>query len=277
VKFPTTIGLLSSRSAKKGGAARGKALASAKRRLASGLSQDELLAKIDSLDWDQTVSPNTVVAGGATQAVAISANQSSSQGWRLAAILAGLICATMVVYYVLVPADTQQRQSAAQISRAITASAGQGIEGPATVQRTMTEDLAAVAASEERRAERYEQAVKAVELEAERKAERRQARQAERAKVAAQRERERQQQEEAAKLRAQREADEAARAAAARVREQAAAPKGPTSPQEACAGEGNFIARGLCESRLCSRPEWRTHPQCVKRIDDQMRSLNSGN
>lgn len=272
-----TIGLLSSRSQKHRS---NRTPASGKRRpAANGLSQDELLAKIDALDWDQTVSPNTVVADNSAQTAGGSADQGSSPGWWLAASVAGLICVAAVAYYVLVPAEPQERQPLAQVSGAITASSGQTVDGTVPAQRAMTEGLAAVAASEERRAERYEQAVKAAELEAERKAERRQAREtrrAERAKVAAQKERERVQQEEAARLRVQREAEEAARLAAVRAREQAA-PKGPASPQEACAGEGNFIARGLCETRLCGKPEWRSHAQCVKRFDDQLRALNSGN
>jgi hypothetical protein len=279
VKFPTTIGLLSSRSAKKGSSARSRASSSAKRRLASGLSQDELLAKIDSLDWDQTVSPNTVVAGS-SQAVAAADEHGSSNAWQLAAIVAGVVCVAAIAYYLLVPADLPEQQRDVHVSGPITASTEQAVETPAMSQRAIKESLAAVAASEERRAERYEQAVQAAEIEAQRKVERarqaREARQAARAKVAAQKERERLQQEEAARMRVQREAEEAAKLAAARAREQAA-PKGPASPQEACAGEGNFLARGLCESRLCGRPEWRSHPQCVKRFDDQLRALGSGN
>lgn len=238
-----------------------------------------MLAKIDALDWDQTVSPNTVMVDDSpTQAASID-DHGSSKAWRLAAIVAGLICVAAVTYYVLVPAEPQERQPLAQVSGAITASAGQSVDGAVTEQKAMTDGLAAAAASEERRAERYEQAVKAAELADQRKVEQRQAREArkaERAKLGAQKERERLQQEEAARVRAQREAEETARLAAARAREQAA-PKAPATPQEACVGEGNFIARGLCETRLCSKPEWRSHPQCVKRFDDQLRALGSGN
>ena len=238
------------------------------------MSPDELLAKIDALDWDQTVSPNTVMVDNSSTLTAAIEDHGSSKAWRLAAILAGLICVAAVTYYVLVPAEPQERQPLAQVSGAITASAEQAVDRTVTAQRAMTESLAAVAASEERRAERYEQALKAAEIEERRKA--LVARQAERAKVSAQKERERLQQEEAAKVLAQREAEETARLAAARAREPAA-PKGPSSPQEACAGEGNFIARGVCETRLCGKPQWRSHPQCVKRFDDQLRALGSGN
>ena len=233
-----------------------------------------MLAKIDALDWDQTVSPNTVMVDNSpTPATAID-DHGSSTAWRVAAIIAGLICVAAVTYYVLVPADRPEAPRDVTVSGGISGSVVRNVDLPATSPEAMKDSLASMAASEERRAERYEQAVRAAEVEEQREAERlrqaREARRAERTKIAAQRERERLQQEEATKARARREAEEAAR-----VREQAAA-KGPASPQEACAGEGNFFARGLCETRLCGKPEWQSHPFCVKRMEQQMPGFGPG-
>lgn len=276
VKTPT-IGLLSSRGQKHRS---GRAPVSAKRRpAATGLSQDELLAKIDALDWDQTVSPNTVAADDAPVTATTDEPGSANAAWRLAAVLAGLACFAAVAYYVLVPAEPSARQQDIPPAKPIAASADQASEVQVMSQEEMKKSLAAVTATEDHRAARFEQAVRAAELDAQRKAERarrtREAQQAELAKVSAQKERERQEQEAAARLRARQEEEEA-RAAAVRAREQAE-PKGPASPRDACAGEGNFLTRGLCEVRLCSKPEWRSHPQCVKRFDDQLRALNPGN
>jgi hypothetical protein len=69
-------------------------------------------------------------------------------------------------------------------------------------------------------------------------------------------------------------AEEAARSA--KAREQAAAAKGPASPRESCAGETGVIARGFCEARACGKAEWRSHPFCVKRIEEQLRSFGQG-
>jgi len=269
VKTPT-IGLLSSRGHKHRSGSHAKAPGPAKRRPPSALSQDELLAKIDALDWDETISPATVVAGESSGKKAQYPDHSTSK-WRVAVIAGVLVCALAGLYFVLAPeAPSQPAADQAPMPIDASAPASERAQGLAAADAS----LAAVAAAEERRAALYARAVHDAETKVQLKAERqRKAREAERAKLAAQQERERHQQEEA-RLRAEREAEEAARAA--RAREQAAVPKGPASPQEVCAGEGNAFTRGLCEARACGKAEWRGHPYCQKRLEDQLRALGQG-
>lgn len=272
MKSPT-IGLLSSRGQKHRSGSPGKALSAAKRRPAPGsLSPDELLAKIDALDWDQTISPDTVVAGAA--AVATREPETSSAAWRWAAIAGGLLFLAVAIYLLLVP-ETPTRP-AAEPSRSPIGAPSEP-ESKAAQLPAPEESLAAVAAAEERRAALYAQAVRQAELADQRKADQqrqvREARAAERAKLAEQKERERFQHEEAARLRAERDAEEAARAA--KAREQAAAAV-PASPQEYCAGAGNIFARGVCEASACGRAEWRNHPYCVKRLEQQLPGFGPG-
>lgn len=271
MKYPT-VGLLSSRGQKHRSGSLGKAPSAAKRRPApSSLSPDELLAKIDALDWDQTISPDTVVAGAP---VAAPEPEAASAVWRWAAIAGGLLFLALAIYLMLAP-ETPPRPAAEPSTSLIGAPAEPEAK---TAQLPAPEDsLAAVAAAEERRTALYAQAVRQAELADQRKADQqrqaREARAAERAKLAAQKERERLQQEEAARLRAEREAEEAARAAKAREQSAVAA---PASPQELCAGAGNVFARGLCEARACAKAEWRNHPVCVKRLEQQLPSFGPG-
>lgn len=72
--------------------------------------------------------------------------------------------------------------------------------------------------------------------------------------------------------RAEREAAEARARAAVVVAPPA--PKGPVSPQEVCAGEQNVFSRGACEARVCAESQWRSHPFCVKRWQDELRKLS---
>jgi hypothetical protein len=74
------------------------------------------------------------------------------------------------------------------------------------------------------------------------------------------------------KLRAEREAAEARARAAVVVAPPA--PKGPSSPREVCAGEQNVFSRGACEARVCAESQWRSHPFCVKRWQDELRKLS---
>ena len=76
------------------------------------------------------------------------------------------------------------------------------------------------------------------------------------------------------RLRAEREAAEARARAAAAAAATPAAPKGPTSPQEVCAGEQNVFSQGACEARTCAMAQWRNHPFCVKRWQDELRKLS---
>jgi hypothetical protein len=270
VKYPTA-GLLSSRGHKHRPGSQAKAPSASKRRPApSGLSQDELLAKIDALDWDETISPDTVVAGNSPKKAQYP--DDSRLNWRIAAIAGFLVFAVVGLYFLLAPgAPPQPAADQAPTPIAVSAPVTDG-----TSQQAGSADasLAAVAAAEDRRAALYARAVRDAEAKAQLKVERqRKAREAELARLAAQQERERQQQEEA-RLRAEREAAEAARVA--KARELAGVPKGPTSPQEVCAGESNAFTRGLCEARTCGKTEWRAHPYCQKRLEDQLRALGQG-
>jgi hypothetical protein len=73
-----------------------------------------------------------------------------------------------------------------------------------------------------------------------------------------------------------RQAERQAAEAAAKVRIEPP-PRGPSSPQELCADRANFLARGFCEVRACGTPEWRNHPYCVKRMEEQIRNVGHGN
>lgn len=274
----TTIGLLSSRDQKHRAGLKSKSPAAAKRRpTASGLSQDELLAKIDALDWDETITPDAAQAGGGAGRSAYPDHGTST--WRVAAIVAGIVCVLAVGYFLLGPDGNDRKvHDAAMLPMA--AADAQGAAGPvARMPDVSPEDsVAAVAAAEARRAELYAHAIEEAEAKAQQKAEQqrkareaRAAREAERARVAAQQERERRQKDEA-RARAEREAEEAR---LAKAREPAPV-KGPSSPQEACAGEGNIFSRGICEARTCGKPEWQKHPFCVKRLEQQMPGFNQG-
>jgi hypothetical protein len=276
----TTIGLLSSRGQKHRSGTHAKAPSASKRRPAPGaLSQDELLAKIDALDWDETVTPETAHLRDG-QANAQYPDHSTSN-WRVLAIAAVLAVVLTALYFVFAP-EPAPRIAADEAPTPISAVGGAPATagGDSQVPAVSESGAASVAAAEDRRAALYANAIAEADakaqqkLDARRKArEAREAREAERARLAAQQERDRRQKEEA-RLRAERDAAEAARTA--RAREQAAIPKGPASPQELCAGEGGAIARGFCEARACGKTEWRSHPFCVKRVEEQMRSLGHG-
>lgn len=271
----TTIGLLSSRDQKHRAGLKSKSPAAAKRRpAASGLSQDELLAKIDALDWDETITPDS--EGGTARSPY---PDHSTSTWRVAAIVVGIVVVLAAGYFLIGSAGNDRMTAGAAIAPTSPADAQ---EAAGSIARTpdVPSDVgaAAVAAAEERRTALYAHAIEEAEAKAQqqkteqqRKArEARAAREAERAKAAAL-ERERRQREEA-RARAEREAEEA-RLAKSRV---PAPVKGPSSPQEVCAGESNIFSRGICEARSCGKPEWRNHPFCVKRLEQQIPGFNSG-
>lgn len=268
VKIPT-VGLASSRSSKHRSGS--KAGSSSKRRsVISGLSPTELLAKIDALDWDETVSDETtVLVDGADRKPY---PDHSTSAWRVAAIIATMVAVLAILYAVLMP------ESRTKPPQPVVAQSAP-IEAPKIAEPPPLPISDPVPSSPEPAIIEIPPTVEPVADDGAKKAQRRaerkrKAREAELARQA-QQERERQrQQEAAAKQLAEREAAEAARAA--KARELAAAAKAPSSPQQVCAGESNFFARGLCETRTCSLAEWRKHPFCVKRIDDQLRAINRG-
>jgi hypothetical protein len=244
-----------------------------------GLATDELLAKIDALDWDDPMLPATVPPAEATDAGTSPPPTRS----RLPAVLIGaaalLLAGGLVLYQVMVAGETP-RPSGNSNQLAVTAqSVVAGAEvSPGASGADDADRVAAVAAEERLRAAKFAQAVSRGEENALRKAEKqRKAREAEQARLEQeqqqqQQQQERRRQEEEARQRAEREAAEAR----AKVPAPAPAPRGPASPQELCAEESNFFSRGLCEGRACGRPEWQSHPFCVKRTEDQLRRISPG-
>jgi len=239
---------------------------------ASGMSSTELLAKIDALDWDPTtVSPATTVMGDPPPVVP-SAPPSRGRWWFVAGAVV-LLCAGVVALYPTLSPDQPSRPPVSRAPEIVTAPVAAEVVDDTTRQAQVAE----AAAAEERRAAMYAQAMQEGEQKSEQRkvAERQQrkaAREAEKAKRLEQEERERRQAEEV-RARAEREAAEAR---AAKAREVVPAPKGPASPQELCASASNVFARGFCEARACDKPEWRNHPYCLKRVEDQMRAINGG-
>jgi hypothetical protein len=277
VKIPT-VGLGSARSPKHRSGSKAASSSGKRRSALSSLSPTELLAKIDALDWDETVSADTTVLADDSEKRTQYPDHSTSN-WRVAAIVATLVAVLAVLYVVLTP-DTGSPAAAVAQTQAI-----QPAPAPAPIEVPKVEEppplavpepvpnVAEPAAIDDSPAVTSAPTAEDVAKKAQRKAERqRKAREAEIARQE-QLERERRQQEEI-KQRADREAAEAARAA--KAREQVVAPKAPGSPQDLCAAEGNFFARGLCEARICGKAEWRNHPFCVKRMDDQLRAINRG-
>jgi hypothetical protein len=274
VKIPT-VGSGSSRSPKHRSGSKAASSTAKRRSVLSSLSPTELLAKIDALDWDETVSADTTVLADGSEKRTQYPDHSTSN-WRVAAIVATLVAVLAVLYVVLTPDPASQPVVVAQ-SKVEPEPAP--IPIPAPIETPKIEEPPPLTISEPVVVETPqvvapEPTAGDVAKKAQRKAERqRKAREEELARQD-QLERDRRQQQEEAKQRADREAAEAARVA--KAREQAAAPKAPSSPQELCAREGNFFARGLCESRTCGKAEWRNHPFCVKRIEDQLRTIGPG-
>jgi hypothetical protein len=231
------------------------------------MTSTDLLAKIDALDWDQTVSPaTTIMAGGKAPAKRPPLVPRHSPSLGLIAGGVVLLGIAAAIYFGMAGPGAPSRGSAGPVPAVAPVTGKQASKTAAAIEEDRDAKLAAAAAAEERRVAMYAQAIEESERKLQDKAERkRKAKEAAAQARLAREERERQQQEEA-RQRAERDA-----AAAARAREAAAVPKGPASPKELCAGESNVFSRGLCESRACSRPEWHNHPFCVKRMEDQLR------
>jgi hypothetical protein len=242
--------------------------------VARGLATDELLAKIDALDWEDTVLPaappiDATGTGAPMPSPALPPERSWLPVVGGATIL--LIAGLLLLYQILVAGDAPRGPVNAN-----------PVAAPVVPTREVSPDggaddearLAAVEAQERQRAAKFAQAVRQGEENALRKAERlRKAREVEQARLEReqqQQEQERRRRDEEARLRAERETAEAR----ARVPAAAPVPRGPASPQELCAEESNFFSRGLCEGRACGRPEWQHHPFCVKRTEDQLRKLS---
>ena len=228
---------------------------------AHGLPPDELLAKIDALDWD---GPMTLPA----PAKDLSAAPPAGISWVLPAALGALLLLAGVSTYLFLGADTAPAgdEPPAAIA-AVDPMPPAQVVGDASL--IPAERLAAVEAAEREREAKLEAAVRRAEDNAKRKAaiERRRKAEAEERALQEQEQRERE-------LRAQEEARQRAEREAAEARARAAAvPQGPASPKELCAGEAGVFSRGMCESRACAQSQWKSHPFCVKRFEDQMRRL----
>lgn len=247
--------------------------------VARGLATDELLAKIDALDWEDTICP-PVAPPAVAPAAGPALPSAAPPRTRLPVFVIGgailLLAGLLLLYQILVagdaprgPVNAHPAAVAAPIVSRVDEARDEGADDAAR--------LAAVEAQERQRATKFAQAVRQAEENAQRKAERlRKAREAEQGRLEReqqqQQEQERRRREEEARLRAEREAAEAR----ARVPAPAPVPRGPASPQELCAEESNFFSRGLCEGRACGRPEWQHHPFCVKRTEEQLRRISPG-
>ncbi|MBU1236264.1 MAG: hypothetical protein KJ634_09675 [Gammaproteobacteria bacterium] len=270
LKQPPTSPDQRSRASRKPGSAPPLA-SNGKRPAAHGLSTIELLAKINALDWDPTVVPSaesTAAEGAASQSTSL-------QYWRWTWLMAGagalLFALAIGLYFAfspLTPNGATVRTTGVKTPATIPASSP--IEQSGVPQSSGGADGEASMAPA---AVHAETADKPVVQEVDEKAQRRADRQRRaRAAAAAKREREQLQAEEA-RLLAERKAAETAAAA---VRAKAAQPKPPASPRELCAGETNIFSRGICESRACAKPEWSSHPFCVKRLQEQLRPFGAG-
>jgi hypothetical protein len=235
------------------------------------MTSTDLLAKIDALDWDQTVSPaTTVMAGDKPVAAKPKKTPTRSRSFGLIAGGMALLGIAAAMYFGMAGPGVSSRGPAGSAPAvSVTPVIGQQAgKTAAAIEEDHDAKVAAAAAAEERRVAMYAKAAEESERKLQDKAERkRKAKEAAAQARLAQQERERRHQEET-RLQAEREA--AARAAA-KAQEAAAVPKGPASPKELCAGESNAFTRGLCESRACSKPEWHNHPFCLKRMEDQLR------
>ena len=229
-----------------------------------GLTQAELLAKINALDWDETLPmPNW------TRTPAPSA--SNRRIWLLmGAILIVVLAALLSVKLLVI--DGKKNASAGPSPELPVVTASSAVEA-AVAQDSDAEvasRLAAVEAQEQARKSKLDEAVRLAEENRRKAASLRKAQEDE---ERARQEREAQEQHrllaEAARRSLQRELE-------SKTVEAPPQPQGPASPQELCAGETNFIFRGICESKACGLAEWRKHPYCVKRMEEQLRRLNQG-
>jgi len=234
-----------------------------------GLPTKELLAKIDSLDWGDTVIPG--VTTSATEPFVTAAPESKRTPSRpvllAALVVAALLVGLLVLYWQ--PTLTAKPAVAEMPSVPVPAPPVQPVE-PSTAA-----DEVAKAAAEFRERERLDKAAREKsqsEARAARKEElQRRAHEEEQVRLEKQRQ-ESQRQQDDSRRQAERQAAEAA--AKARIEP---VPRGPSSPQELCADRTNFLARGFCEVRACGTPEWQSHPYCVKRMEEQIRNVGHGN
>ena len=230
------------------------------------MSTIELLAKIDALDWEKTMGPDTTVMVDNSPGAGIP--PPAKHSWSLLKYAAAGAVACIVATLVFVGLNFgRSQQVLVERTAPPAATAAPQVVAVAAPEAPRADDSAAKAAAEAEAQAKAAQAKSSADraATARRLDKQRKAKAAEDARLE-------QLQREEARLRAEREAEQA-RLAAAKAHEQAAAPKAPTSPRELCSSEANVFSRGFCEARACGKPEWRNHPFCQKRIEDQLRPL----
>lgn len=224
-----------------------------------GLDSEALLAKIDSLDWeDPTIQPQAAPS-------ATAAEPPPTKHTLLFAFVAGFVVLLVGMVALRYYGDSGERTAPTPT----VAVADEPAAAPAPVEAP------SVATPVEEASSAHEPVPLTVAEQAEKekleKARRHRAELRRRA-LAAKRalaEKHRRARAEQERLRAERAAAEARAKAAA-----AAAPKGPSSPQEVCAGEEGAFAVSACETRACAQAKWRNHPFCVKRWRNELRKLS---
>lgn len=233
-----------------------------------GLDSEELLAKINSLDWDpQTIQPQ----GGKAASAAAPPPPPAQKRALLLPFLVGfgvlLTGALALRYYGGQQNVPVIRDAASTPARADDAAAllpptpAMTSAATASAQETAPDSVAgdaeaqAQAAREEARRQRAELRRKAL------------------AAKQALEEKTRQERAEQDRLRAEKEAAEARARAAAQA---APTAQRPSSPQDICSDQPNPFRKGACEARICAEAQWRTHPYCLKRWQDELRKLSPG-
>jgi hypothetical protein len=221
----------------------------------------ELLAKIDALYQELTLQP---IAEPRKISAAQQSHATRSMGLTFIGILVVVLTAGEVWLYV--DRDGVAKRPAAPESSVTTTSDSESGHAVAQVQPAPAPVVIAAPVVEPPPppAEMFENVTK-VRMAAQRKFERKRKAEQAAARLAAE-----------AGERARAEAARNAQLLAAAQAAQAARPRGPTSPEELCAGSGSFFSRNSCEIRACAQPEWANHPSCARRKQELDRLMSGG-
>lgn len=229
------------------------------------LDSEALLAKIDALDWEDP----TIQAGAAAAAKA--AEPPPTKRSVLLPFLAGFIVLLVgmiaVRYYSGGSTAPVAPIAVAEAPPVAPTSVEAAPPAPAAEPATLAVPVSGTAAAPAQ----AEAAEKAKREEARRhRAEMRRKALAAKQALEEQNRLERMEQE---KQRAEKAAADA-RAKAAAAAAATSVPKVPSSPQEVCAGEASAFGIAACEARTCAQTQWRSHPFCIKRWQDELRKLS---